>query len=197
MRVQRDMDSPSTHRNRLITWLVPKLQDGVVVALLMAFVATLGALAAFRAASVEQELSKLENKLNQSQILELTTRQEYMDRYAQRGRFDDEYNQHVSEGGRLRKEADQLRSVDPTKAARRDVEAQEEFNVARILRPYLRATYVPWMDTNLTVQQAVDKNVAYDLKQIGFESQWTDPGTSGNDRRPMWGSASRNPEVAR
>src|ERR1022692_4025785 len=53
-------------------------------------------------------------------------------------------------------------------------------------------SYVPWMDTNLTVQQAVDKNVAYDLKQIGFESQWTDPGTSGNDRRPMWGSASRN-----
>jgi hypothetical protein len=184
MRVQRDMDSPPTHENGLIAWLAKKLEEGVVVALLMAFIATLGALAAFRTASIEQDSSKLENTLNQSQIVELTKRQEYMDRYAQYGRFYDDYTQHVSDGKRLANEAEQYRVADRALAARRDVEAEVQFNIARILRPYLSVTSVPLMTSELTSDQLVEKNVARDLQQIGFPSQSAGPGSSADV--PMW-----------
>ncbi len=163
------------------------LEDGTVIAMVMALVAMFGAIAASRAGTAEEETAVLENKLSQRQIIELTEHQDFMDRTAQRGRFEVARNQALPEGRRLRKEADELRASDPVQAARRDVEAQEEFDAARLLEPYLSITRVSWLgDSKLSLPQIIDKNVAYKLQHIGFGSRWTEPGKSDAKAASIW-----------
>jgi hypothetical protein len=176
------MTAISPLAKRLRAWL----ENVTLVALLMAFVAMLGALAAFRSATAEQEWSERENKLNQSQIMELTKRQEYLDQFTARARFETENKEHLTEGARLWREANELRAVDPAQAARRDVEAQAQFNAARILQPYLQITWVSGMGSDLSLQDVVDQNVAQDLKRMGFGSQWVQPGNSNDKAQSMW-----------
>ena len=164
------------------------MKDGTGIALIMALVAMFGAIAALRAGNAEEEAAVLESKLSQRHLIELTLRKEYNEREGQLFHFDDDYGSLITEGRRLRAEADALRRVDPAGASRRDVQAEVEFDAARILKPYRNATWIDGYDAEkLDKAQTIDKNVARDLQAIGFGSQWTAPGeTAKNEETSLW-----------
>jgi hypothetical protein len=113
------------------------------IAMVMAVVAMLGAVAAFRTAFAEQETSRLERTLDQGYMLELASRQGYLDKASLSTRLNGRYYQHQDLGRYLQKVADGIRAADPKKiregdrlrAARLDLKAQEEFAAARVFRP--------------------------------------------------------------
>jgi hypothetical protein len=167
--------------------LAALIEDGTAIALVMALVAMFGAIAALRAGNAEEEADVLESKLSQRHLIELTLRKEYNEREGQLFHFDDDYGALVTEGRRLRAEADALRKVDPAGAARRDVQAEVEFNAARILKPYRNATWIDGFDAEkFDKAQTIDRNVARDLQNIGFGSQWTAPGESKSEATSLW-----------
>ena len=151
-------------------------KDGTGIALVMALVAMFGAIAALRAGNAEEEADVLESKLSQRHLIELTFRKEYNEREAQFFHFDDDYYSLITEGRRLRGEADALRKVDPAGASRRDVQAQVEFNAARILNPYRNATWIRDYDSETDKKKIIDKDIARDLQAIGLSSESTEPG---------------------
>lgn len=156
--------------------LAALLEGGTAIALVMALVAMFGAIAAWRAGDAEEKLDVLESKLSQRHLIELNLRKEYNEREGQLLHFDSDYKSLITEGRRLRGEADALRKVDPAGAARRDVQAEVEFNSARILKPYRNITWIDGADDNtLKGPQLIDKNVARDLQDIGFGTRWTTP----------------------
>src|SRR5215813_11454511 len=83
---------------RIPSWIIQKKQH---VAVGMAVIAVFAAAAAFRAAVDEQEVSRLERKLDQGQMLELMLRQDLLDRFAQFPHFRDSVDLHLSEGQNL------------------------------------------------------------------------------------------------
>jgi hypothetical protein len=159
--------------DKYVIRIVDLIKDGTAIALVMALVAMFGAIAALRAGNAEEEADVLESKLSQRHLIELTLRKEYNEREGQLFHFDDEYGSLITEGRRLRAEADALRNVDPAGASRRDVQAEVEFNAARILRPYRNSTWIDGYDAkNLDKAQTIDRNISRDLQSIGFGSQW-------------------------
>jgi tetratricopeptide (TPR) repeat protein len=168
------------------------MRDGTGIALIMALVAMFGAIAALRAGNAEEEADILESKLSQRHLIELTFRKEYNEREAQLIHFDDNYGNFIAEGRRLRGEADALRKIDPAGASRRDVQAEVEFNAARILKPYRNATWIPDYDTEkVDKNKIIDINIARDLQAIGFGSQWIAPegtklGETKKESNSLW-----------
>jgi tetratricopeptide (TPR) repeat protein len=166
------------------------IKDGTAIALVMALVAMFGAIAALRAGNAEEEADVLESKLSQRHLIELTLRKEYNEREGQLFHFDDEYFALVTEGRRLRAEADALRQVDPAGASRRDVQAEVEFNAARIMRPYRNSTWIDGYEVaDRKPAQTIDRNVSRDLQSIGLGSQWVDtkdPKNEGNQDTSLW-----------
>ena len=163
------------------------LEDGTAIALVMALVAMFGAIAAWRAGDAEEQLDVLESKLSQRHLIELNLRKEYNEREGQLLHFDNDYRSLITEGRRLRGEADALRKVDAAGAARRDVQAEVEFNAARILKPYRNITWIDGADDKtLKGPQLVDKNVARDLQDIGFGTRWTAAGESKRVATSLW-----------
>jgi len=167
-------------------------RDGTGIALVMALVAMFGAIAALRAGNAEEEADVLESKLSQRHLIELTIRKEYNEREAQLFHFYDDALSFITEGGRLRNEADALRKVDPAGASRRDVQAQVEFNAARILIPYRNATWIGgYDDPKLTKQEIIDQDVSRELQAIGLGSEYTPsektkPGEAKQEDSSLW-----------
>jgi hypothetical protein len=148
-------------------WTIRKKQH---VAVGMAIVAVFAAAAAFRAAVAEHDVSRLERKLDQGQMLELMFRQDLLDRFAQYPHFRDSVNLHVAEGQNLQREAVHVGRLaqDPGSAAVLDLEAQQEFAIARSLEPFLRFAQASLDPEHLEI--SVDERVVSQLRSIGFET---------------------------
>jgi hypothetical protein len=150
------------------------------IAMVMAVVAMLGAVAAFRTAFAEQETSRLERTLNQGQMLELANRQGYLDKASLNARMSDRVKQLQDQAQFLQKHADEIRASDPQKAARFDLQAQEEFAAARIYMPVRDYVYVD-LNNDLKLEPAVEKLATADLADYGFDVHWPEkPDANGN-----------------
>src|SRR5271156_108790 len=166
------------------------LDEATLIALFMALVAMFGAIAALRAGNAEEEADVLESKLSQRHLVELTLRKEYNEREGQLFHFHDKYFSLVNEGDRLRAEADALRHNDPAGASRRDVQAEVEFNAARIMWPYYNATWIGGDDdANVDPAVTIDRHISLELQAIGLGSQSVssaDLKKAGDEDTSLW-----------
>lgn len=163
------------------------------IAMVMAVDAMLGAVAAFRTAFAEQETSWLERTLDQGQMLELASRQGYLDKASINARMHDSYNQHQNLGRYLQKVADGIHTADPKnvaeadqmKAARLDLKTQEEFAAAHVFAPvcdYLKVD----MDNDLRLEPAVEKLATADLADYGFDVRWPEKANANGEYPSIW-----------
>jgi hypothetical protein len=167
------------------------MDDGTGIALIMALVAMFGAIAALRAGNAEEAADVLESRLSQRHLIELTVRKEFNEKEGQLFHFYDQYLSHITEGRRLRAEADALRHVDPAGASRRDVQAEVEFNAARIMLLYSDATWIPGYAENDNKAETKDRNVSFELQSIGLGSEWKSGKEStkeANGNTSLWGA---------
>ena len=163
------------------------------IAMVMAVVAMLGAVAAFRTAFAEQETSRLERTLDQGHMLELASRQGYLDKTSINARLNDHYNQHHNLGAYLQKVADGIRAADTKKigeaerlrAARLDLKAQEEFAAARVFVPARDYLSVD-MNNDLPLEAAVEKLATADLGDYGFDVHWPEKADADGNFPSIW-----------
>jgi hypothetical protein len=177
--------------NKYVIRFVDLVKDGTAIALAMALVAMFGAIAALRAGNAEEEADVLESRLSQRHLIELTVRKEFNEKEGQLFHFYDEYSSLITEGRRLRDEADALRHVDPAGASRRDVQAEVEFNAARIMGLYSDATWIPGYAENDDKAETKDRGVSFELQSIGLGSEWKSGKESTKEANPntsLWGA---------
>ena len=144
-----------------------------IIAVLMALVAMLGMVTAYRTATAEEDVSLKESKLTQSRFLELTKREELLVRFSDSARFEVAKDAHLKRARELQGRAEKIRSTDRGKASLLELQAQEEVSLARIQQPYLDFTEVPGVSNkSLTINQIVDRQVAAELAESGLGSKW-------------------------
>ncbi len=144
-----------------------------IIAVLMALVAMLGMVTAYRTATSEEDVSLKESKLTQSRFLELTKREELLVRFSDSARFEVAKSAHLKRARDLQERAEKIRATDRGKASLFELQAQEEVSLARIQQPYLDFTEVPGVgNKSLTINQIVDRQVAEELSESGLGSKW-------------------------
>ncbi len=166
---------------RIPGWIIRRKQH---VAVAMAIVAVLAAAAAFRAAVAEHDVSRLERKLDQGQMLELMIRQDLLDRFAQYPRFRDSYDLHIAEGQARAIEAEGIRLADSDSAAVLELESQQEFAIARSLAPFVRFAQANLDPNNL--EKSADIRVRGQLRHIGFETYAPAPSDPSGTPPSLW-----------
>jgi hypothetical protein len=144
-----------------------------IIAILMAFVAMLGMVTAYRTATTEEDGLLKESRLTQSRFLELTKREEALVRLADSARFEVAKEIHLKKSRDLQERAEKARPTDRGKAALLELQAQEEVALARIQQPYLNFVELPGIgDKTLTTKQIIDRYVSEELAASGFGSKW-------------------------
>jgi hypothetical protein len=162
-----------------------------IIAVLMALVAMLGMVTAYRTATAEEDVSLKESKLTQSRFLELTKREELLVRFSDSARFEVAKDAHLKRARELQERAEKIRSTDRGKASLLELQAQEEVSLARIQQPYLDFTEVPGVSNkSLTINQIVDRQVAAELAESGLGSKW-------NKNDSIWQSLQQQIETSR
>jgi hypothetical protein len=151
--------------------------DFTFIAMVMAAVAVLGAVAAYRTEVAGEETERLERKLDQGQMLELKTRQELLDKAALRVHFEERSRLAFTKAEFLQRKADKLRlrPQDSATANLLDLQTEEEFAVARSINPFLYFAWVD-LDKDLGLENSLEKGVAAELAKIGFETVWPEKG---------------------
>jgi hypothetical protein len=131
-----------------------------LIALLMAVIATLGALAAYRAAIADDDVSAKTRLLDEGQILELNRRQRYLDEIVQSAAYDEQRDA-------LRAEAKLLKR--PSAIGRERVRSEEDYAEARVLDAY--AAYFNW-DTGKHLEVGLERLATRELGRLGFDVVW-------------------------
>jgi hypothetical protein len=179
------MESQENQQARLLS---------IPIAMMMAVVAMLGATVAYRAALAEHETLRSERRLQQGKVLELAHRQEILNKLANRTRY--EYSQYVylAEAQNDLKEARQLSTADPGRAALLTLRAQEDHAVVRALRAYLNFF---WVDLPRSLEESLQQSAANQLSEYGFDARWVEPKSKGESAPSIWENAERYLEQER
>jgi hypothetical protein len=168
-----DATQPNNKAPQPLQTLQAVAEKETIIAVLMALVAMLGMVAAYRTATAEEDVSLKESKLTQSRFLELTKREELLVRFSDSARFEVAKDAHLKRARELQERAEKIRSTDRGKASLLELQAQEEVSLARIQQPYLDFTEVPGVSNkSLTINQIVDRQVAAELAESGLGSKW-------------------------
>jgi hypothetical protein len=168
-----DATQPKSKSLKPLQTLQAVAEKETIIAVLMALVAMLGMVTAYRTATAEEEVSLKESKLKQSRFLELTKREELLVRFSDSARFEVAKDAHLKRARELQGRAERIRSTDRGKASLLELQAQEEVSLARIQQPYLEFTEVPGVSNkSLTINQIVDRQVAAELAESGLGSKW-------------------------
>jgi len=147
--------------------------------MVMALVAILGAVTAYRATQNELGASACGRKLDEEQMLGLVKREELLGKLRENARWDDEYRFHVGQGQLLLQHARSLRvygaspSGYPSPDAL-DIQAQVEFAIARQLKPLRDFTNVSLGSGKL--EQALTARVARELERFGLGDRCVESG---------------------
>ena len=83
-----DATQPNSKAAKQLQTLQAVAEKETIIAILMALVAMLGMVTAYRTATAEEEVLLKESRLTQSRFLELTKREEALVRFADSGRFE-------------------------------------------------------------------------------------------------------------
>jgi len=158
------------------------------LAMAMAIVAVFGAAAAYCAARAEQAAGRLEARLDQGEMLELSIRQGIRSNHAQFTRFDDGYRQSWKRGEGLAAEAEAARKQNASGAALLDIRAEEQFAQARNFLPFRRFTEVGLAreGTSEKREAETDRQVSSMLTQFGFETLWVQEAGPEESRPSIW-----------
>jgi hypothetical protein len=168
-----DATQPNSKAAKQLQTLQAVAEKETIIAVLMALVAMLGMVTAYRTATAEEEVSLKESKLTQSRFLELTKREELLVRFSDSARFEVAKDAHLKRARELQERAEKIRSTDRGKASLLELQAQEEVSLARIQQPYLDFTEVPGVSNkSLSINQIVDRQVAAELAESGLGSKW-------------------------
>jgi tetratricopeptide (TPR) repeat protein len=155
------------------------LERETTIAFLMALVAMLGMVTAYRTATAEEDASLRESKLTQSRFLELTKREELLARMSDSGRFELAKSEHMRRAQENLERAAKIRSSDRGRAALLELQAEEEFTLARLQEPYLSFTEIPGVgNKKLSINQIIDRQVADALAASGLGSKWEETGST-------------------
>src|SRR5580700_838320 len=155
------------------------LERETTIALLMALVAMLGMVTAYRTATAEEDASLRESKLTQSRFLELTKREELLARMSDSGRFEVAKSGHIRRAQEYGERAGKIRSSDRGRAVLFELQAEEEYTLARIQEPYLSFTEIPGVgNKKLSINQIIDRQVAEALADSGLGSKWEEKGST-------------------
>ncbi|HLY02784.1 MAG TPA: hypothetical protein VKR56_09875 [Candidatus Cybelea sp.] len=127
------------------------------LALLMALVATCGALTAYRAASAADEVSGATRLLDEGQILELNRRQYYLDSIARSALYE--------------QSADMLRTEALVPDPLNRLSAPESLAAERLTQRYQRF-YHYWDPQNYSLEGAIERKAFEDLGDLGFYVTW-------------------------
>ncbi len=158
------------------------------IAILMAVIATFGAVVAYRAVIAEEETSSGERRLEQGQILELNRRADLLDTYRESAVFEDSENMARARGFYLQEQAQKARKTEPANsvtANELDLQAEEQFAIARMYRQIRDYAYVGISSTD-TIENGIEKKVADELSEAGYGAVWKAP---DKDKLPdIWSS---------
>ena len=156
----------------------------ISIAMVMAVVAMLGAVTAYRAALAEQETLRVERRLQQGVMLELEHRQELLSKVSSRARYEHSQELHKNQADRSWEEARKVSATDPRQAALLNLQAEEESAYVRSLNPYLSYFYVA--DDPAGFEAAIAKKTALYLREWGFDTVWNDPTERDGSSSSMW-----------
>ncbi|MBV9670367.1 MAG: hypothetical protein JOZ43_05365, partial [Acidobacteriales bacterium] len=138
------------------------------IAIIMAVVAMLGAVVAFRAASAEQETTRVERMVQHGVMLEIARRQDYLSRL-------DHYETFTARSTSLHANAErdlEHAQKDPSRAGLFSLSAQLDFALIGVLQPYRDYFYV---NTGASLEQGLRSRTAADLREYGFNTKWQQP----------------------
>jgi hypothetical protein len=155
------------------------------IAMVMAIVAMLGAVTAYRATLAEQETLRVERRLQQGVMLELVKRQELLSKFSSRTRYENSANRHKSAADSAQEEARKLAAVDRGQAAWKKLQAEEEAAQSRAFQPYLDYFDIGVqsdsdLEAPITIQTAIAWETANWLRNIGFDTVWEPPAADGS-----------------
>jgi hypothetical protein len=161
------------------------------LAIVMAAVAVLGAIGAYRAAVAEEDASTLARTLDQGQLLELYTRQQYIDDTVESLNFQTHRAALLITAQQEIQRAS--RSTDASTAQRLNLVAQTNEAIAQTLRPYEDFFYHAY-DPQLHFDSQVAKRVAFDLGGLGFPVVWNESAAkqSGRNGFDIWTDLQRD-----
>jgi hypothetical protein len=155
----------------------------VMLALIMVLVATLGAIAAYRTATGDQEFAELSQWLAEGQLVATAERQKLLDGTLAVALLGDDLRRYETAGNTYAERAATLRERDPRAAAVLDFKAQEAFAAARALRPFLRLKNSVFED-KMDLEGSLQFKLARRLANMGFPVEWRDP-ANGTDAVPV------------
>lgn len=131
-----DATQPKSKFLKALQKLQAVAEKETTIAVLMAFVAMLGMVTAYRTATAEEEVLLKEGRLTQSRFLELSKREEALVRFADSARFEVAREMHLRKARDLQERAEKAGPTDRGKASLLELQAQEEVALARIQQPY-------------------------------------------------------------
>ncbi len=157
----------------------------ISIAMVMAIVAMLGAVTAYRAARAEQDTLRFERRLQQGEMLELVHRQELLSKISSGARYENSANLHKSAADSAQEEARKLAAVDRRQTALKKLQAEEEAAHVRSLQPYRDYFDVGVqprsdLDTPIAMETAIAGETANWLRNIGFDTVWEPPAADGS-----------------
>ena len=155
------------------------------IAILMAVIATFGAVVAYRAVTAEEDTSSAERRLEQGQILELNRRADLLDTYRESAQFEDSENLARTRGFYLQDQARIARKTNPSTANQLDLQAEEQFSIARMYRRTRDFNYVGGMSSSDSIENGIEKNVARELSEAGYGAVWVAP--AKGELPDIWG----------
>ena len=129
------------------------------VAILMAVIATFGAVVAYRGVTAEEDTSSWESRLKQGQVLELNRRAELLNRYRELAQFQESEDRGRLKGDYLRRKAEELRKGGLSGSNELDIQAEEQFAIARMYKRIGDFNYVYIADED-SVETGIEKIVA-------------------------------------
>lgn len=125
------------------------------IAILMAVIATFGAVVAYRAVTAEEDTSIGERRLEQGQIVELNRRADLLNTFRESAQFEDSENLARSRGFFLQQQARELRRTNSPGANALDLQTEEQFAIARMY----------WRTRNFNYVGIEDKDVDSESKK--------------------------------
>ena len=112
-----DPTQPNSKAPKPLQRLHALAEKETIIAVLMALVAMLGMVTAYRTATAEEDVSLKESKLTQSRFLELTKREELLVRFSDSARFEVAKSAHLKRARDLQERAEKIRATDRGKAS--------------------------------------------------------------------------------
>jgi hypothetical protein len=135
----------------------------------MVAVATLGAATAYWGAKAEHEAISLKLRMTMGRMIELARWAEYAQQYAAWTNLENDSQELRNRGKALAERANLIRDSEPARSRMLDLQAQEEFALARVFHGYTYFLKRPDSDPKVSITHSLARNVEGELRGYGFD----------------------------